>query len=131
MVEGKTKIVTVTERGWAGHSICSDRCQFKRNTLLECNENETRIVISTVGVLILEQRGEIETIGADRYYETKAFHAKFLSGIYWDADIYRMIAFISPWAIHDKELDADLRANNMHDTVVGEILEGLRKGITY
>ena len=111
-----------TERGWAGHFVCASRCLFRRNTLLECGD--VRLVISTVGMM----KGYVrfEQIGLDRHYETMAFHAERYQERYWDADVQREVQFVSPWAI--AEVDADDRANDMHEVVVTELTERLSKG---
>ena len=64
-----------TERGWAGHFICAENCQFRRNTLLEYGDRKW--VISTVGRLLTTdyktKKLKFDTIGAgNRYYETMA-----------------------------------------------------------
>jgi len=105
------------ERGWAGHFICANRCRFRRNTLLECGE--TRIVVSTVGLMENSDGDDFDTIGHGRHFETMAFHAEH-DGRYWDADVTREVEFESPWAIG--ESDADDRANEMHETVVNELM---------
>lgn len=110
-----------TERGWAGHFICADRCLFKRNTLLEYEE--TKIVVSTVGNLIID--GEISEIGFERCFETMAFHAKF-EDPYWEADVSREVSFDSNWALGKDVNDNDV--NDMHEAVVKEITEKLKKG---
>ena len=78
-----------TERGWAGHFICGNDCRFRRNTLLEYGDK--RVVVSTVGNLLyinpITKKGEITTIGLNRYYETMAFEATFENDFYWEADI--------------------------------------------
>lgn len=114
-----------TERGWPGHFICAERCLFRRNTLLE--SGETRIVVSTVGLMrdIHAKNGQFERIGCDRYFETMAWHAKH-DGRYWDMDVERSMSFESPWLIAD--LDADDRANDMHEAVVDEIAGKMRRG---
>ncbi len=58
-----------TERGWAGHFICAERCRFRRNTLLEIGD--MAIVVSTVGAMMSRGEDKPETIGHERYYETK------------------------------------------------------------
>ena len=111
-----------TERGWAGHFIAADRCQFRRNTLLEAGDR--RIIVSTVGALVVD--GKFETVGLDRYYETMAFEAR-LVGPYWDADVCREVHFNSPWMVQELEFESDMRANDMHEAVVDELtlyLEG-------
>ena len=115
-------MVVRTERGWAGHFICSNRCRFRRNTLLMLDD--VRVVVSTVG--LLELKGKIESIGADsRYYETMAFHA-LLDERYWDADVSRQVEFNSPWAID--VIDVDDKANEMHEAVVDELICRLEAG---
>ena len=129
----KNKAVKRTERGWAGHFICADRCLFRRNTLLECGD--VRIVVSTVGLLVdinyrkLPNSRKFTEIGINRHFETMAFHATLEHKRYWEADVNRQISFESPWSI--AELDADDKANDMHEAVVDEITAELMKGNKY
>lgn len=118
----------ITERGWGGHFICADRCNFRRNTLIDFGR--IKIVVSTVGMMRDGSHGTgrgYDTIGAGgRYYETMAFKAR-KTGPYWDADVTKQISFSSEWAICSdtgvKGLpeDADNKANEMHEAVVTEL----------
>lgn len=119
------KEVSRVERGWGGHFICASRCQFRRNTLL--SYKDIKIVVSTVG--LMEVNGKFEQIGLNRYYETMAFHANANDTRYYDADVSREISFESPWAI--SELDADDKANIMHENVVSEIINKLKDGYVF
>ena len=119
------------ERGWGGHFICANSCRFRRNTLLTCGE--VSIVVSTVGCMETSfkkgsefYRGPFEEIGLGRYYETMAFHADPEDTRYHDADVRRQVDFNSPWAIG--KIDADDEANRMHEAVVAEIANKLKKG---
>jgi len=115
-----------TERGWAGHFICSNRCQFRRNTLLEC-EN-IKIVVSTVGLVTgFKDKSKYAKIGMDHYYETKAFHAQEQDG-YYDIDVSQEIYFDSNCQINDIYVESDLDANDMHEIVVAEITKKLENG---
>lgn len=118
--------VVRTERGWAGHFICADRCLFRRNTLLTYRDLE--IVISSVGLMrdILSDERKFETIGYNRHYETAVFHADQNDKRYHDIDVSREVNFDSNGAI--AEIDADDKANEMHEAVVAEIAGRLRKG---
>lgn len=121
------RLVMRAERGWAGHFICADRCLFRRNTLLTCRD--VRIVVSTVGLMRhWQDEKRFEEVGLNRHFETMAFHAKW-DGRYWDADVHREVEFDSPWAI--EEVDADDRANDMHEAVVEEITGRLTAGHEY
>lgn len=119
------KEVSRVERGWGGHFICASRCQFRRNTLL--SYKDIKIVVSTVG--LMEVNGKFEQIGLNRYYETMAFHANANDTRYYDADVSREISFESPWAI--SKLDADDKANIMHENVVEEISNKLKDGYRF
>lgn len=119
------KEVSRVERGWGGHFICASRCQFRRNTLL--SYKDIKIVVSTVG--LMEVNGKFEQIGLNRYYETMAFHANANDTRYYDADVSREISFESPWAI--SKLDADDKANIMHENVVNEISKKLKDGYRF
>jgi hypothetical protein len=122
------KVETKTEeRGWPGHYICADRCLFRRNTLVV--GGNVRIVVSTVGTLMLLDGGKIGTVGYNRYYETMAFHAMYEEQ-YWEADVTREVSFKSPWGIDHCESGTDLEANAMHETVVAEIVALLESGWT-
>lgn len=111
-----------TERGWAGHFICAHRCNFRRNTLL--SYKKIKIVISTVGLMNFEN--EFEMIGHNRYYETMAFHSNIEDKRYHDIDVTKQVSFDIKWAI--SELDADDKANDMHEAVVLEITNKLLAG---
>lgn len=108
-------VVKRTERGWAGHFICSDRCNFRRNTLLEY-EGEF-IVVSTVGRMVIEYVGHsaLDTVGLDRYYETMAFYSDTSDMEFHDIDVKRQIYLGCDWALN--EID-DNKANDMHEKAV-------------
>ena len=111
------------ERGWAGHFILSRRCMFRRNTLL--TKGSTKIIVSTVGSMLSEDKKKMEEIGYDRNYETMVFYSSYDK--YDDSDVSREITdFKSNWAL--SELD-DIKANDMHETVVNEIANNLENGI--
>ena len=116
---------TVTkERGWAGHFICAYRCMFRRNTLLIYGDVE--MVVSTVGMMRKLNDESFEQIGCDRYYETMAFYADKSDERYHDADVSREVDFDSEWMIN--EVDADDKANDMHEVVVLELSRKLELG---
>lgn len=114
-----------TEQGWIAYYILADRCLFRRNTLLECGD--VRVVIGTVGLLRDRADTKFETVGHDRHFETKAFHAYRKDGRWWEADTCHEIRDIdAPQTI--VELDADDRANLMHEAVVDEMILKLADG---
>ena len=129
--------VRVTERGWAGHFIASDRCKFRRNTLLEYGDKKW--IVSTVGnyyprILLGDEYEKMTEIGVYRYYETMAFEGA-LSGEYIDADVSHQIYFDSPWGLfadsreefHKKYPFADNNANDMHEKVVEELIKKIKE----
>lgn len=124
--------VNVTERGWAGHFICCDRCLFRRNTLLEYNDKKW--VVSTVGAFRNHEK-KIDSIGYRRWYETKAFEA-IEEGGYIEADIMKEISFDSEWGIWGDSWEEvckncndtpDNVANDMHDRVVSELIDKIKE----
>jgi len=120
-----------TERGWVGHHILGGRCRFRRNTLLVCGGVE--VVVSTVGLAENPLKGRVlgfdedfVEVGAGRYFETMAFFVDPNDKRYHDADISRQVRFDSPWCI--SKIDADDKANEMHEAVVKEITNKLSAG---
>jgi len=130
--------VKVTERGWAGHFICSDNCAFRRNTLLEYKDRKW--IVSTVGCMRTWNRTtnkyEIKTIGAYRWYETMAFVGEN-KGRYIDADVSQSVDFDSEWGIFGDTWEEvkeryklpDNAANEMHDNVVKELSQKIQEVI--
>lgn len=115
----------ITERGWPAHHICAKYCLFRRNTLIEYAD--LKWVVSTVGrQLPANGSDHWETVGHNRYYETMAFEAK-QDGIYWDADPKKQIDFDSPWAINHCGYDSEFLANEMHEKVVKELSEKIKR----
>ena len=119
------------ERGWAGHFIAANSCRFRRNTLLTCGKIE--IVVSTVGLMENKLKGKgvgfeekFSEIGCGRYYETMAFFANPNDKRYHDIDVSREVKFDSPWCI--SVIDADDKANDMHEVVVKELTNKLKSG---
>lgn len=124
--------VKITERGWAGHFIGGSRCRFHRNTLLEYGDK--RWIVSTVGDMRDPRTGEAEMIGASRWYETMAFEAEDRNG-YVEIDVEKEIPISSERGLYAgsiKELEEkypciDNIANDMHDAVVAELIEKIKK----
>ena len=114
-----------TERGWAGHFICADRCRFRRNTLLAYND--IKIVVSSVGLMKIDEK--FDTVGSGRYFETMVFHANKNDKRYFDADVSKEVYFDGDWAI--AEVDANDKANEMHEAVVAEISTKLENGYKF
>ena len=117
-----------TERGWPGHFICGDKCVFHLNTLLEYGNQ--KIVVSTVGNMVLRKDVPPEEIGCDRHFETMVFHA-VPQGAYIDMDVKSQISFESEWAIKRTEMNesyVDNLANDMHENVVEEISQRMVSG---
>jgi len=118
----------ITERGWAGHFICADRCLFRRNTLVEGDKDS--VVVSTVGGMRSRDVEGFETIGAGgRYYETMVFGA-YQDGEYIEANVSDQRSFDSEWSIcadSYKKLPDDVsnKANAMHDAVVAEMAKAI------
>lgn len=128
-----------TERGWAGHFICSRDCMFRRNTLLEYGDKEW--VVSTVDRMIArttvepyQKAGDIVDIGCNKWYETMAFEVAE-DKPYKDADVNKENEFNSEWGIWGetwgdvlkKYTRPDNAANEMHETVVKELMEKIKK----
>ena len=120
----KVKGVEVTERGWAGHYICSNYCRFRRNTLLEYEDKKW--IVSTVGACMFPGDKKPREIGLGRYYETMVFEAE-LQGEYLDANVSKEMWPESSWAIEEITDDVDNRANDMHETIVKEFIEKIKK----
>ena len=124
------KKLKITERGFAGHFICSSSCLFHRNTLLEYGND--RIIVSTVGnyrpknIPAEKLKKEDQEIGINRFYETMAFEA-IKKGVYWEINVQREIDFKSNWAINNLEENSDLEADLMHDKIVKEISKKMIK----
>ena len=110
-----------TERGWAGHYICSDRCTFRRNTLLEYNNK--KVVVSTVGAMVVDCG--FQQIGCDRYFETKAFLSKNDDAPYYDADIEKELELDCKCSLKEIRFQSDLKANEMHENAVKWVEEQL------
>lgn len=77
----------------------------------------------------MERDGKFETIGHNRHFETMAFHADKNDKRYFDADVSKQVYFDSDWAI--AEVDADDKANEMHEAVVAEISTKLEQGYKF
>lgn len=133
-MESKFMEMKITERGWGGHFIGCRRCLFRRNTLLEYGDKQ--VVVSTVGDCLTDSQCGIDTIGYERYFETKAFFALDV-GKYIDADVHReieisaehgMYAASIPELVEKYGADYDNYADTMHDNVVREIRDSMIAG---
>ena len=111
-----------TERGWAGHFICSYDCLYHRNTLLEYGDK--KVVVSTVGRYRPNKNSrDFEPIGLDRYFETMAFMACEFEQGYIDADVTQEVRFDSNWRLPQPDMENE--ADEMHEAVVAEITKDL------
>ena len=132
--------VTTQERGWVGHFICGTSCLFRRNTLVTCAN--VKWVVSTVGGLpspinipeLNIKQGQMETIGANRWYETMVFESSYDE--YDDANVGKQIEVESDWCICGETWEevekkygkfVDKAANDMHEKVVDEVKQKIKE----
>ncbi len=117
----KSSKINIQERGWAAHFIRSDQCTFTRNTLVE--RGTKKIIISTVGAFKPSVNSEVQPVGGlKHFYETKAFRAVYLNP-YWEADPGKELKIMSLSHLNYYRYDSDIKANEMHDDVVKEIIK--------
>lgn len=116
------RTVKITERGWASHFCCSDRCQFHRSTLLECGK--TALVVSSVGRLWKEGEKDFIQIGLDRYFETMVFYAK--DDKFRDADVSKEELYLDYPDTNTP--DDEIGANDIHEKTVRMFVEKLENG---
>ena len=119
--------VKITERGWAGHFCGALQCRFRRHTLIEFGNQ--KVVVSTIGLYEpFPDHGppKFVHVRPDTYFETAAFWADPKDTRYNDADVTKEIKLDMQWKI--SEIDADDKANVMHDTVVLALSIKLQKG---
>jgi hypothetical protein len=113
---------------------------FRRNTLVTCAD--VKWIVSTVGGLpspidipeLNVQKGQMETIGANRWYETMVFES--LYDEYDDADVRKQIEIESDWCICGETWEevekkygkfVDKAANDMHEKVVDEVKQKIKE----
>jgi len=114
-----------TEKGWAGHFICSRWCLFRRHTLLEYGD--IAITVSTVGNH-LSYDEKMQDLGIGRYFETMVFHSEPVTvDNHWkDADVSKQIAIRSRSTIGEPWKEQE--ANDMHERIVQEFVDDLLAG---
>jgi hypothetical protein len=116
--------ITRTERGWPGHFCAAKLCTFRRKTLLQ--RGEIVIIVSTVGDMIVKD--ETNTVGHNGYYETMVSRGAEMESGYIDSDVTKNIDTKSEWRVNHSEITADKEANEMHETVVAEIVGRIEAG---
>lgn len=126
-MEHTIREVKRTERGWGGHFVGSRHCEFRRNTLLECGE--ARLVVSSVGAYMPKEDGKYALVNGYGFYETLAFAPMIAP--YWDIDPRLPIHFDGKWYIDKISNSIDIEANDMHEAIVHELSERLRKDDTW
>lgn len=121
----KTKI---KERGWAGHHKMSNMCYFRRNTLV--SNGDSMYVVSTVGNMGVPGKIGASQIAKDKMYETCVFKADpkdmYLDGIMNERISVNQAASIK--SVSHKPPGSDNIANDMHDSIVNEIVERIENG---
>lgn len=120
--------VKTTERGWAGHFICSSDCRFRRNTLVHRLRDDVYIVVSTVGMMFLpdDTKGVPKEIGWKQHYETRLFYSNEHDKKFHDIDVHQEISRVLHWGIANPFKDNE--ANDMHDRHVAAIKATLKAG---
>jgi hypothetical protein len=127
--------VKSTERGWAGHYCCADRCMFRRNTLVEAS-NGIKLVVSSVGAMRKigakdSSLDSYESVGCGRFYETMVFHADN-NGKYIDADVCRNVTPSKKrWFVKELNENSDNEANDVHQGIVSYVALKLLQGYTF
>lgn len=125
-------VVTRTERGWPGHFICSNRCFYRRNTLLQTSI--TNLIVSSVGNLHEINKSEPQPIGHNRFYETMVFVAKQI-GPYLEADVHATLEEGSPsfacGEFNTLPADIDSLMDTYHEERVAFWAQRLQEGFEY